>query len=97
VLQFPLRLPLTMNFLLRPKPGTEPAQLRRVLRQEMRAIDPELPPYDFSTLAERLDRQLDRPRFEILLAALFAGLALLLAGFGIYGLGLSGISLFRAS
>jgi putative ABC transport system permease protein len=85
VLQFPLRLPMTMNFLVHPKPGTAPAGLRRALRTEMLAIDPELPAYDFKTLQERLDQQIEAPRFQVLLAALLAGLALFLAAVGTYG------------
>jgi hypothetical protein len=49
VFQFPLRLPLTMNFLVQPKPGVAPATLRAALRREMLAIDPELPPYRIKT------------------------------------------------
>ena len=86
VLQFPLRLPMTMNFLVHPKPGVAPAEFRRELREAMTAIDPELPPYDFKTMRERLDKQIEKPRLEVLLASLFAGLALLFAGVGIYGL-----------
>ncbi len=85
VLQFPLRLPMTMNFLVRPKPGVAPAELRKALREEMMAIDPELPAYDFMTMQARLDRQVEKPRFQVHLALLLAGLALLLAASGAYG------------
>jgi hypothetical protein len=76
---------MTMNVLVNPKPGTAPAGLRRALRTEMLVIDPELPAYDFKTLQERLDQQIEAPRFQVLLAALLAGLALLLAAVGTYG------------
>jgi putative ABC transport system permease protein len=85
VLQFPLRLPMTMNFLVRPKPGVAPAELRKALREEMMAIDPELPSYDFMTMQARLDHQVEKPRFQVHLALLLAGMALLLAASGAYG------------
>src|SRR6201999_1018254 len=50
LLQFIRRPPLTVNFVVRPQPGVQPAQLRHALHQEMVAIDPEVPDYDVATL-----------------------------------------------
>ncbi len=84
LLQF-VRRPLTVNFLVRPRPGVPAAELRQALHEEMRAIDPELPDYDMATLEERLARQTATARFQLLLIGLFTALALVLAAVGIYG------------
>ncbi|HZF12747.1 MAG TPA: ABC transporter permease [Thermoanaerobaculia bacterium] len=84
LLQF-VRRPLTVNFLLRPKPGVSTAQLGRALHRELLAIDPELPDYDMMTMQARLAKQLDKARFLFILTNTFATLALILAVIGIYG------------
>jgi putative ABC transport system permease protein len=85
VTQFPLRLPLTLNFLVRPRPGAAIAGLMPALRRQMKAVNPDLAVFDAATLRERLDRQAQRARFQIVLIGLFSTLALLLAAVGIYG------------
>jgi predicted permease len=84
MLQF-LRRPLTINFLVRPRPGVPMAELRRALHREMAAINPELPDYDIATMRERLARQTSTARFQVLLIGVFTVLALTLAAIGIYG------------
>jgi putative ABC transport system permease protein len=84
LLQF-VRRPLTANFLVRPKPGVPVEQLRKALHQEVMAIDPELPEYDMATLESRLAKQTSKARFVVILISAFAGLALILAAIGIYG------------
>jgi putative ABC transport system permease protein len=84
LLQF-VRRPLTLNFLVRPKPGVPTAELRTALHREMAAINPELPDFDMMTLDERLDEQTTTARFQVLLISIFTGLALILAAIGIYG------------
>jgi putative ABC transport system permease protein len=79
LLQFPLRLPLTVNFLVRPRLGTVPDELRGRLHQEMMAIAPDLPDYDSATLDERLARQTDPARLRLLLIGLFTAVATTLA------------------
>jgi predicted permease len=85
LLQFIRRPPLTVNFVVRPQPGVSTAQLRHALHQEMTAIDPEVPDYDVATFEERLARQTDKARFQVLLIGIFTVLALFLATIGIYG------------
>ncbi|MDP9120666.1 MAG: ABC transporter permease [Acidobacteriota bacterium] len=85
LLQFIFRPPLTVNFLVRPQPGVSPARLRAALHREMMAIDPEVPDYDVATMEERLARQTDKARFQLILINTFAVLALVLAAIGIYG------------
>ncbi len=85
LLQFFYRPPLTVNFLVRPQPGVSPAQLRSALHKQMVAIDPEVPDFDVATMEERLARQTDKERFQLILINIFAVLALALAAIGIYG------------
>jgi len=85
VTQFPLRLPLTLNFLVRPRAGASIAALMPELRRQLKAVDPDLAVFDVASLRERLDRQAQRARFQIVLIGLFSGLALALAAVGIYG------------
>ncbi|HVR07159.1 MAG TPA: hypothetical protein VMW75_03865, partial [Thermoanaerobaculia bacterium] len=84
--QFPMRLPLTVNFLVRPQPGVTAASLLPALRRQMQAISPDLPLFDVAMLQERLDRQRLRARFPAVLIGLFAALALVLAAAGAAGL-----------
>ena len=54
------------------------------VRSEIAAIDPTMP-VEFATMAERVGKLTQRPRFDAILLALFAAIALLLAALGIYG------------
>jgi ABC-type antimicrobial peptide transport system permease subunit len=54
-------------------------------RRELQALDPELPMMQPGTLADLAAAQLAQPRFYVLLLGLFAGLAVLLASVGMYG------------
>jgi putative ABC transport system permease protein len=83
LIQFPFRLPLTINFLIRPQPGVERGALLTALHRAMMDIRPELPDYDPATLRERLDERARQPRFEVLLANLLAALAVAYAALGI--------------
>lgn len=65
--------------------GVSPGLLVPKLRRAVRAVDPDLPIFDVASLDERIDQALATPRFNGALLATFAGLALLLAGVGIYG------------
>ena len=51
----------------------------------IRAIDPDLPIYNIKTMARRVDDSLAQRRFSMLLLTMFAGVALVLASVGIYG------------
>jgi putative ABC transport system permease protein len=62
------------------------ARLAAPLRQEIQAIDPGVTLAQIGTLEQALTISVSQPRFDTMLLALFAGIALLLAVIGIYGL-----------
>ena len=65
--------------------GAPPLTLAAAVRQEVTSLDSQLPITGISTLEERLYLSVAQPRFRTMLIALFAALALVLAGLGIYG------------
>lgn len=77
---FPLN---DMSFLIRS--NSEPAQLAAAIRDRVHAIDPTMPIYNIQTMEQAISESVAQPRFYTLLLTGFAGLALLLAGLGIYG------------
>jgi putative ABC transport system permease protein len=66
-------------------PG-DPAALSPAVRREIKALAPNLPVFDVSTLETRVARSFGRERFAATLLSLLAGIALFLASVGIYGL-----------
>jgi putative ABC transport system permease protein len=63
----------------------EPSQMIAAVRSRLLEVDKEQPVYEISTMDDLLARSLAQPRFALILLGLFAGLAILLAGIGIYG------------
>jgi putative ABC transport system permease protein len=57
----------------------------REMRAKLHTIDPRLPLYETTTLQGAIDGLLTQRRGLVLLLGMFAGLALLLAGVGLYG------------
>jgi putative ABC transport system permease protein len=72
-----------MNIVVRTVSG--PLDLVPTIRSKVLALDPQLPIFNISTMEERLSDSVARPRFYAVLLGIFAGLALLLAALGIYG------------
>ncbi len=64
----------------------DPVVLAGIVRQTVQDLDASLPVYDERSFTEQIDRQLSKDRLVAVLAALFGGLAALLAAIGIYGL-----------
>jgi ABC-type antimicrobial peptide transport system permease subunit len=84
-LQFQVRLPLRLNFLVRPEPGLAASSLGERVRAEIQEEAPDLAVYDVRTMEQRLATQTEHGRFEVLLVSLFTFIALVLAIIGVYG------------
>jgi putative ABC transport system permease protein len=61
------------------------APLSTAATSVIRAMDPDIPPYDVATMRDRLAEALSTQRANMMLMGLFAALALLLAAIGIFG------------
>src|SRR5262249_13080432 len=70
----------------------DPAALVSAIRETTRQLDPDLPIYDVRTMSERVNRSLWTRRVYSWLFAVFAGIAVLLAAAGIYGVISFGVS-----
>jgi putative ABC transport system permease protein len=64
--------------------ASTPRSFSAAVGSAIHAVDPEQPMVDVSTMEERLGESLSHQRLTMLLLASFAGLALVLAGVGIY-------------
>jgi putative ABC transport system permease protein len=62
-----------------------PSSLTQPLREQVRAVDRDLPVFGERTMAQVASESVSRRRFAMQLVGLFGVLALLLAGVGIYG------------
>jgi putative ABC transport system permease protein len=69
-----------------------PMTLAPTIQREVGAIDPDLPVYRVLTMSEVMGDSLQRRRLALILLAVFAGLALLLASVGIYGVTSYGVA-----
>ena len=69
-----------------------PMNMVPTIQREVASIDPDLPVYRVSTMREVMGDSLERRRLALILLAVFAGLALLLAAVGIYGVTSYGIA-----
>ncbi len=65
--------------------STDPSAAIQPVRRRLERVDPDLVISRFATMEQLMDRQLVRPRFNLLLVGIFACVALVLAGVGIYG------------
>ncbi|HSS96283.1 MAG TPA: ABC transporter permease [Terriglobales bacterium] len=62
-----------------------PNSITSALASAVRAIDPSQPIYDIKTMEDRVNDSLIGRRFLVVMLSVFAGLALLLAAVGLYG------------
>ena len=81
--------PYLVNPLISPivvvRTASNPATLAAAVRNEVRAIDKDIPLSNVSTMPQLISRSVAPRRFSMLLLAIFAAVALLLATVGIYG------------
>ncbi len=63
----------------------DPTALAGAIRNEVLQVDPEQPISQVKTMEQALDTFVAQPRFNMVLLAIFAGLALVLAAVGTYG------------
>jgi putative ABC transport system permease protein len=63
----------------------DPTLLREVIRAEMRALDPTVPPYGIITVEQRLGRTVALRRLQMMLLTALAAVALILSVIGAYG------------
>lgn len=63
----------------------DPVALTNAVAAAVREVDPQQPIYDARTLDAVVDRSLGHRRFQVMLLAVFATIALVLAGIGTYG------------
>jgi predicted permease len=82
-------VPLRQYFTIEPDihiRSMQPLQtIQTALTREVRALDPNLTPYEMITLQEQVNRSTSHELVAVSLVALFGGLALLLASIGLYG------------
>lgn len=64
----------------------DPLALQGALRAAVRDLDKNAPVYQVSTLEDYISKSVAQPRFQTFLFACFAGIALILATIGLYGL-----------
>src|SRR4029077_5732111 len=74
----------SMTLIVRPAGG--PQQIEGAIRGEVKSLDPDLPVYKVQTLDQIVSTSVSQPRFPTLVLSIFAGLALLLAAVGVYGI-----------
>jgi predicted permease len=82
---FPFSQDASSNAQLIMKTAGDPMGLVEPARAIITRLDPEVPFYGARTMQERIDDSLMERRSPMLLLAIFAGVALFLAGLGIYG------------
>src|SRR6185295_494277 len=90
-LYVPYRQPLFDSWTVRPmylvvRTATNPLGVAAAVRREVNRLDSDQPISDVRTMDDRIGRSLTGRRFNMILFALFASLALTLAGIGIYGI-----------
>ena len=74
-----------LTFVVRARPGQDPAALVPAMRAAIRAVDRDQPFTRIGTMGEVVGEAVAAPRFLTMLVGAFGGLAMLLAAIGVYG------------
>ena len=82
---FPLRQSPERALTLVARTTGDPLAVAPAIRQQLQAIDPELPLYDVETMSHRMRESLADRRTPMIVAIVFAVVALFLAAIGLYG------------
>jgi len=82
---YPIAQGRTLGMYLVARTTTDPLSLVSAVRGAIREVDPEQPIYRVMTMEQVVADAVTRPRLTMLLLGAFAGLALVLAAVGIYG------------
>jgi len=73
------------NLTLAVRTAADPGSLTSAIKHQVWLLDKDLPVYQVETMDQVVEDNLGQRRFDSFLMAIFGGLALLLAGVGIYG------------
>jgi putative ABC transport system permease protein len=73
------------NLTLSVRTSGDPAAITAVVRQQVSAVDKDLPLFNVRTMQEIVDDSMGQRNFDSILITIFAGVALLLAAIGLYG------------
>jgi putative ABC transport system permease protein len=65
--------------------GGDPSAAASAVRRELRTLDPSQPIFNVHSMQDLLEGSVAQPRFRTFLVSTFAGLALVLAALGLYG------------
>lgn len=79
------QLPALGSITLVIRASSDPQSLIGAVRHEISKLDSKVPVYDVRTLEDYLSETIAQPRFNSLLSGIFASVALLLTGIGLYG------------
>ncbi len=83
---FPLaQLSFARTMYLAVRTKLEPAGVTNAIRQQVSAVDKDMPIYEVSTMDQLLSNSVVQPRINLTLFVAFASIALVLAAVGIYG------------
>jgi putative ABC transport system permease protein len=83
---FPLtQLSFARTMYLAVRTNLEPASVTSAIRQQVLAVDKNMPIYEVSTMDQLLANSVVQPRLNLTLLVAFAAIALVLAAVGIYG------------
>lgn len=82
---FPFEQNVIRGMTLVTRTAGDPSSIVGAIRQQVTALDPELPLFSVKPMQQRVDESLVSRRAPMMLASLFGGVALFLAAVGIYG------------